>query len=376
MKSKLIAIDGRFITPNISGIGRYSLGLLQGIAELKPSYKIVVLINQLTYIPQNISNSGCFEFIIVESPVRSLKNQIELPKLLRRHNISVYHIPDGFAPITPIQSRLILTIHDLIRIRCRKLLGKSKKVVFLALWKFWLRTQCNRASAIITVSAHSRNDIIDLMNVTPEKLHVIYNGVKRHPETVNEKDIIRKYGLFENVILYLGRVAPYKNVVSLVNAFSILVKSKVNAVLMIAGAPDSRYPAVAMRVKQLGLEQKVIFTDQINDAELASIFAVSSVFVFPSLYEGFGLPPLEAMTYGVPVVSSNKTCLPEVLGNAAFFVDPTDPSEIADAILQVLQNNKLRNDLINKGLERAKMFTWEKAAEEHLKLYESIYRGI
>lgn len=367
----MIAIDGRFIVKNISGIGRYSLGLLQGIANLDPPYKIAVLTDSETSISRNIRNADCFEFIELKYRIKTPANQFKLPKTLGHYKIKVYHVPDGFAPIFPICARLVLTIHDLIPIRCRRMLWSSKKAVLSPLWRRWLKAQCNRASAVVTVSEHSKKDIVDLMNAPPDKTYVIYNGVTIEQKEISKEKVVEKYGHLKNVILYVGRFDPYKNLVALVDAFDLLLKKQIDAALMIVGKLDPRYPEALNRVKKLGLEGKVVFTDYINDEELTSVYAAGSVFAFPSLYEGFGLPPLEAMANGVPVVSSNRTSLPEVLGDAALFVDPTDFRAMAEMLFRTLNDTEVRNSLISKGLERVKMFTWEKSAEEHLKLYES-----
>ena len=366
----MIAIDGRFIVKDISGIGRYSLGLLKGIASLDPPTKISVFINNSTIIPENIINARCFDFIELREDVKKLANQIILPKLLDRYHVKIYHVPDGFASVLPTRARLVLTIHDLIPIRCRKMLWSSKKVLLLPLWSRWLKVQCIKASAIITVSEHSKKDIIDLMNTSEQKIHVIYNGITINEEKINKKKIIEKYNISNNIILYVGRFDPYKNLVILIDAFNQLIKFYPDVTLILAGKLDMRYPETIDRVKQLKLKQKVLFTGNVDDEELASLYAVSSVFIFPSLYEGFGFPSLEAMKYGVPVISSNRTCLTEVLDDAAFFINPTSSTEIAESLLKVLTDKELRNVLISKGKDRANIFTWEKCADKHLKLYE------
>jgi glycosyltransferase involved in cell wall biosynthesis len=368
-----LAYDARYITSEPAGIGQLCLELLRGFARMPEGPRLLVLIGQGTALPRSIAEAQHLEFYRVPWAAHGLRDQLLLPGLLRHYGVRLLHGVDCFNPLPLRGINLVVTIHDLIPLTCAGLLRRSKKVRLLPLWKSWLRLQCARAAAVVTVSQHSAGDIARLLRVPQRKIHVIYNPT-REWGSIEPVDAFRqRFGLHGRVISYVGRHDPYKNTVGLIRAMAIVRRLYPSPIrLVVTGTLDARYPEAYAEVGRLGLTDTVVFTGYLHEASLGALYKTSDVFVFPSLYEGFGLPPLEAMSFGTPVVSSNRTALPEVLGNAALFADPENPQALAETIARVLTNPELASQLRQAGLQHAAEFPIRRAAEQHLELYRKI----
>jgi glycosyltransferase involved in cell wall biosynthesis len=253
------------------------------------------------------------------------------------------------------------------------MLYRAWKVRLRPLWNLWFRAQCASARAVITVSDFSRQELLEFLPLPQAKVHRIYNGVQPSTTTLTAADVRSRFGLRGLIISYIGRHDPYKNIAGLIRAFRHLCQESASEVtLVIGGKIDPRYPEAQRLAASLGLERRVVFTDYLDDATRLALLRASSLFVFASRYEGFGLPPLEAMTEGIPVVASNAASLPEILGDAALFVAPDDVEGLARAMRIVLSNPALAQRLSKAGRERAAQFTWQACASAHLALYESL----
>ena len=369
-----IGIDARYVENRISGIERYTLNLLRGIVAAGSEFRIVTIINNKTAVPADLQRSGKLELVEVSSGPRGLANQLVLPGTIGRLGLKLLHHPDCFGPLM-VPVRMVITIHDMIGITCRDLLPASTKSRWVRTWKTWLKLQCQRAGAIVTVSDYSANDIVRILKVDRWKIHVIANAIEpmRLEPKIRAADFLAERGISGSVLLYVGRADPYKNLVGLLRAFE-LVRSKYGEPihLIIAGERDPRYMQAEDEMHRLGLEKRVHFMGYLSEDELQCCYKSARVFVFPSLYEGFGLPPLEAMSLGVPVVSSNRTAMPEVLGDAAVYVNPESPEEMAEGILKVLADSGLARRLSRAGKERAKQFSLLEMGRRHLELYEAL----
>ena len=365
-----VAIDARYAKAPISGIGRYTLNLLRGIAQASPNGRILVLTADASALPEAVRKCPCFEFVKRTSNPRGLAEQFTAPRAIRRHGIRLLHSLDAFAPLC-VSCLRVITIYDLIPITCRDVLYSSSKARWWRLWRAWLKLQCRAASRVVTLSQHSAQDIERLLNVPPERIRIIPSGVQveARADPLAEIGRIIRRGPF---ILYVGRRDPYKNLAGLLRAFAQVRAQKGDIRLVIAGAPDVRYREPEIEAQRLGLGDSVVLTGRVDDAGIAELYRNAAVFVFPSFYEGFGLPPLEAMACGAPVVASNRTSLPEAVGDAAILVDPADPSEMARAILRVLSDRPFALELREKGFRRAASFTVKKQAEQTLRLYEEL----
>ena len=233
-----------------------------------------------------------------------------------------------------------------------------------------------RANAIIAVSECSKRDAMRLYNIASEKITVIYEGVNPALRPVDDlnriADVRARYAKNQPFILCVGTIEPRKNISALVDALKILRARGLPHRLLVAGRKGWLYQSTFDHVKQSGMESQVDFLDYVPDADLAALLSACDAFVFPSLYEGFGLPPLEAMACGAPVVCSNTSSLPEVVGDSALLFNPRDVGEIANAIKRVITDRTLQDELRAKGIAQAKKFSWERAARETLSIYNSL----
>lgn len=284
----------------------------------------------------------------------------------------IFHATEHLLPPMRVQ-KSVFTIHDLIfRFFPEYHLPLNRWYLSLMLPRFM-----RRANAIIAVSEHTRRDVSKLMGIPAEKITVIYEGVHSRFSPTHDANLLAqvraKYHLPNSFILYFSTIEPRKNVLGLLDAFQSLLSNNSDIPdLVIAGRKGWMYEPVFQRVHELGLESRVHFTDWIDEADTPALISAAKMFVYPSLYEGFGLPPLEAMACGTPVICSNAASLPEVVGDAALLVNPKSVDEIARAIKQVLSNSNLHARLSEQGITRAAQFTWEKAARETLAVYESV----
>lgn len=286
----------------------------------------------------------------------------------------IFHATEHLMP--PLRkSKTVFTVHDLIfHFFPEYHLPLNRWYLSLMLPRF---LHC--ADAIIAVSENTRRDVAQLLGIPREKMTVIYEGVSPAFRPIRDADVLARvrarYDLPARFLLCLSTIEPRKNLVTLLDAFrALLARDERAPDLVIAGRKGWLYQPVFARVRELGLERRVHFTDWVAEADAPALINAAEVFVFPSLYEGFGLPPLEAMACGLPVVCSNASSLPEIAGDAALLVNPRAPDEIAAAIARVLSDAALRDELRAKSLARAAQFTWERAAAQTLALYERVAR--
>jgi glycosyltransferase involved in cell wall biosynthesis len=241
----------------------------------------------------------------------------------------------------------------------------------------WVPNSVRRADHVIAVSEATRQDLIELYQTPPEKITTLHHGVTAQFKPVEESNYLStvrdKYGLDERpFILSVGTIQPRKNYKRLVQAFAQIDKS---FSLVIIGSKGWYYDEIFAEVAKHGLEKRVCFPGFVADADLPALYSAASLFVYPSLYEGFGLPVLEAMACGTPVIASNQSSLPEVVGEAGLLVDPYDVAALATAMSQVLSDTNLQKQLAKAGQEQAKKFTWEGMATKLLELYQQILGG-
>ena len=235
-----------------------------------------------------------------------------------------------------------------------------------------------KAERIIAVSSSTKKDIMKLLNISSEKIRVIYLGIGSlyHPlEKKEVEDFRRKEEIFGSFILYVGTLKKRKNVLNIIRAYKKIKEKGIKEKLVIVGNKSGEYQNIYKAVKRSKLEKDVFFSGYVDEALLPFYYNSAFLFIYPSLYEGFGLPILEAMASGTPVITSNVSSLPEVVGDAAILVNPNNIEEMAEMMQKVLTNQKLREKMREKGLKRAKLFSWERCARETLNLYEEIGGG-
>jgi glycosyltransferase involved in cell wall biosynthesis len=299
--------------------------------------------------------------------------RLPIPIEIAIGRVDLFHEPDFVLPPTLPGTPTVLTVHDLSFIR-------DPESAFPKLRRYLNRVvprSVARAAHILADSLATKNDLVGLFGTPPEKITVMYGGVDprfapaREPERLAA--LRAKYSLGpEPFILGLGTVQPRKNYRRLIQAFSNIKSQISNVRLVIAGGKGWLYDDIFAEVKRLGLEGSVLFPGFVDDDDLPTLYSAAELLAYPSIYEGFGFPVLEAMACGSPVVTSNTSSLPEVGGEAALLVEPTDVEAIAGAILCLLQDADLRRNLIARGFEQAHKFTWEKAAAQLLDLYASV----
>ncbi|MEN2984407.1 MAG: glycosyltransferase family 1 protein, partial [Dictyoglomaceae bacterium] len=280
----------------------------------------------------------------------------------------------------PIKARKrLVTIHDVFHLAFYGVYNYFERNYA----KFLVNSAVRLSDKVITVSNFSKQEIIKYTGVKREKITVIYNGVDTNIfKTYDKKDlksIIFRYNLPEKFILYVGNVKPHKNLKNTLLAFKIVKEEIEDLFLVIVGKKDGFLKRDVEILKLLSkdkeLNNKVIFTDYVEKFDISKIYNLASIFIFPSLYEGFGLPPLEAMACGCPVVASDIPVIKEICDDAVYYVNPYNPMEIAKGIISVFQDRNLRERLIEKGLRRVKKFTWEESAKKHLEVILEIMKN-
>jgi glycosyltransferase involved in cell wall biosynthesis len=365
-----IAIDARKLRDY--GIGTYVRALLRHLSRIDSTTEYVLLCRppDCTVVEQLGEN---FRAVVESSPAYSIREQLSVPLDLRREGIDLFHAPHYvLPPLTPCKS--IVTIHDCIHLRFPQYLPNKLGYAY-ARASLWVAT--HRSSRVLTVSEASKRDILRYFSVPSSKIDVIYNSIdERFTQMPDPEEIARvreRYQLNDPFVLYAGNIKPHKNLERLIEAFHMLRRGGMeNVKLLIIGDEISKYATLRRAVHKHKLHKHVRFFGFVPDQTLAILYRLARVFVFPSLYEGFGLPPLEAMASGTPVITSNVSSLPEVVGDAALLIDPYEPEAIADAMRRVLTDEGLRNELRAKGLVRAGEFSWDRSIRRVREIYEEV----
>jgi glycosyltransferase involved in cell wall biosynthesis len=283
--------------------------------------------------------------------------------------VDIFHSTDFVLP--PVRgARAILTVHDLTFMR----LPQCAEAGLRAYLNKVVPRSIERADLVLADSQSTKNDLIELLGVSPHRIEVVYAGVERRFRPMEGEIALqrvkKRYGLDFPFILSLGTLEPRKNFSGLVEAYALMKNKELK--LVIVGGKGWLYDEIFARVEELGLSGQVIFPGFVADEDLPALYNLAELFVFPSLYEGFGLPPLEAMACGTPVVTSDRPSLPEVVGEAGLMVEATDSQELAEAMERVLMDENLRREMREKGLKQAVKFTWEAAAGKLLDVYRRL----
>ncbi len=368
-----IAIDARKL--HDFGIGTYVQNLLRQLARLDAETEYVLFCSRddrdlLSTLGPN------FRPIVEPASPYSLLEQVSLPARIVRERVDLYHSPHYvLPPLVPVPS--VVTIHDCIHLMFPQYLPNRLAPFYARTFMWWA---AHRSSRVLTVSEASKRDILRYFDVPEDKVTVIHNAIDdRFKQLPPDEDVHRvreRFQLHDPFVLYAGNVKPHKNLERLIEAFHLLhTDGFPDLKLLIIGNDISKYATIRRAVHSWNLHKYVRFLGFVPDQTLAILYRLASVFVFPSLYEGFGLPPLEAMASGTPVVTSNLSSLPEVVGSCAVLVDPYDAKSIADGIRRVLTDPTLARDLHERGPQRAGQFSWEEAARRTLAIYGEVARN-
>lgn len=356
-----------------AGISRYIYHLLAELARLPTSHCLTAFVPDLP--PGGVPWQGTgvrlrpSEWPTYRPIARIAWEQLVLPALRPRLGIDLLHATGYVAPLA-WQGPLVVTVCDLSFIRFPQLFNRGNRLYLRLLTALTTR----RARKVLTISEHTRRDVIQLLHLPPERVVTTYCGVGASFRPLPPAEIQayrRARGLPERFILYLGTLEPRKNLPTLIRAYARLRSAGVGGhTLVLAGAPGWQHEAISRLLVAHRLGEHVRLLGYVDPEELALCYNAADLFVYPSLYEGFGLPVLEAMACGTPVVSSNAASLPEVVGEAGLLVDPLDESQLAEAIGRALNDAGLRARLRQAGLERARRFSWTAMAEQTLDIYQ------
>ncbi len=368
-----IGIDARKL--HDFGIGTYIRNLLKQLARIDQVTEYVLICQPADLAIVNELGMN-FRAIPETAGNYSVSEQVRIPLIARRERLDLFHAPHYVLP--PLtQCRSIVTIHDVIHLLFPQYLPGRLAHVYarLSLW-----AAARRASRILTVSETSKNDILRRFKVPAEKISVIYNAIDDRfnvaPSDEQVQRVRERYQLDSQFVLYVGNIKPHKNLERLIDAFDRLRRSGFDQLrLLIIGDEISKYPALRRAVHRHKLHKAVRFLGFVPIETLVVLYRLADVFVFPSLYEGFGLPPLEAMASGAPVVTSNVSSLPEVVGDAALLVDPYDAESIAEGMRQVLTDGELRATLRARGFVRAQQYSWQQSVEQVYQIYNEVLQG-
>ena len=365
-----IAIDARKL--HDFGIGTYIRNLLKYLARLDRETEYLLLCR-----PQDVKLADGlgpnFRSVVEPSRPYSVAEQVMLPARLVMQNVTLLHEPHYVLPPL-VPCRAVVTIHDCIHLMFPQYLP-SRLAHAYARANLWVAAK--RAERIFTVSETSKADILRYCDVPAERIIVVYNAIDDRfaisPETEAIERVRERYQLNGPFALYVGNIKPHKNLERLIDAFDLVRRGGFERLeLLIIGDQISKYPRLRRAVDKHKLHKHVRFLGFVADDTLAALYRLATVFVFPSLYEGFGLPPLEAMASGTPVVTSNRSSLPEVVGDAAVLVDPYSAASIAEGIQRVLSDADLRRTLAARGLARAMEFSWEASVRRIHEVYMDV----
>jgi len=385
VKNKLtIDIDIRVLAKGTrTRIEKYDLNHLPRLLSLEKKIKYKLFYNAFRKVKLNYSwlelpNVELKEF---KYPNRALDSFIQLfkwPKIDRfLGNIDIFFSPHFLPVALPERCKRIITFHDLSFEHHSQLFSSSRK-----LWHFltFPKSQAKKADKIIADSFSTKEDLIKIYKINPDKIEVIPLGISKSFKPIDKHDpqlekVREKYGLSKNFILYFGTIEPRKNLILLIKAFEALKKGAgiADLKLVIAGAKGWLYKDIFEKVESSKFKEDIIFTGIIDARDKLYLYNLASLFVYPSFFEGFGFPPLEAMACGVPTIVSNSSSLPEVVGNGAIMVDPYNVGELAFVIKEIFEDKDLREDLIKKGLNQAKKFDWNKTAKQVLEIFCNMF---
>lgn len=357
---------------SITGVGRYSIELIRALSALD-QVEVVLLAGEGLGPLENHGYEQLPIRIASIMPLLMTTGSAQLPVIARKANLDVIHDPIGTAPFLfgtgPAKS--VTTIHDVFPLSFPHVSTQMDTLIY----KRWLPYASRRVNAIITISEHSKQDITRYLNVTETPIHVTPLAADEIycPASADQIAIVRrKYDLPEKYILFVGSIEKRKNLTHVLEAYAELLNRGIEHRLVLVGPKKWRFTEIMETVEKHHLSDKLVFTGYVDEADLPIIYSGARVFVFPSLYEGFGLPPLESMSCGTPVVTSHVSSLPEVVADAALTVDPHDVRAIADAVHHIIVDDAIYARLRTASLARSEAFSWHQTAQMTLDIYASL----
>lgn len=360
----------RSLTGFMSGTKRYMSNIIRALLATDLKNEYVIYYDQESCLGDNPSAMEK----VIKMPTKLLWDHIALPLAAKKDGIDVLFCPKNVVP--PLSNcKSVITVHDL-----GYMVNPTYYPPIDTLYmNMAIRWSVRKSSAIIAVSQNTKIDLVSRLRVKAEKIYCIYESMNEDYIPIKDRarleDVRDKYNLPSEFFLSLAGLQRRKNLPNLIKAFSLAKeRSEINHKLVMVGAASWQHSTILNEVEASPVKDEIMWLKFVAEEDLPAIYNLATALIFPSLYEGFGLPLLEAMACGCPVVCSNTSSLPEIAGGAAILVDPTNVEQLADGIYRVITEDKLRNSLTKKGLKRASYFSWQRAARETLEVFEEVYR--
>ena len=382
-----IGIDARFVGPQGTGLGKYTEKLIENLSKIDSSNLYVIFLRKANWDYLKLPNN--FKKVMVDIPWYSVREQLVLPQIFKREKLDLLHIPHFNVPIF-YRGKVVVTIHDLIHNQFSQEAATTRNPLIFKIkrlaYKFIINQAVKRAVKIITPSNFTKQQILDKFRVDPTKITVTYEAAEEEYLRISNitfakqnfarlyqiSNILKKYKIKTPFIIYVGNAYPHKNLGKFLDAFKILTQNYElrTMSLIIVCSRDVFWERLKKQIADLKLENRVIMTGYIPAEELSAVFKLAKAYVFPSLSEGFGIPGLNAMAAGLPVICSNIPPLKEIYGDAALYFNPNDTFDIAQKVSKVLSDSKTRSFLVARGKEQVKKYSWQKMAKETLNIYK------
>lgn len=380
---KHIVIDARFFRRATGGIGRYIRALIRELAGFNAPYHYTVLLTpadtddwqafaQKVALPKNVWQSQ-----VIDIPHYSLAEQTKLPRLLTDLKPDLVHFTNFNHPLQ-YQKPFVVTFHDLTILKFP--VGSRQRSPLAQLgFRLTVRHALRQARHILTVSEASKDDLVTHLGADPQRIAVTYEGIDSQYQPVNlpqqgrlQTELVERYQLHSPYLLFVSQWRPHKGIGLLLDAYDEFRThhSRLKPPLVLVGAPNPNYPEIPARIDASPYRADILRPGFVPEEDLPLFYQAAAVFVFPSIYEGFGLTPLEAMACGTPVIASQASCLPEILGEAALYAKPNDPASWVTAIETLLTDRSLWQKYRTAGLAQARRYSWHTMAQQTLAVYE------
>jgi glycosyltransferase involved in cell wall biosynthesis len=383
---KRIGIDARFYGPLGKGLGRYIQEVVDNVIKIDRENEYVIFLSRENF-DEFLPTEPRIKKVVISARWYSLAEQFVVPWLIWREHLDLMHFPHFNVPVF-VPVKFVVTIHDLILTRFPTIRASTLSPWLYKIKNFFYQVvislAVHRAKKVIAVSEFTKKDIVDRFKIDSDKIVVTYEGVANlahgndslFVKKLDDRKTLLSYNIADNFILYVGNVYPHKNLETLLEVFGELHKKYPFLRLVLVGKEDYFYKRLKETAAKFNLwnesvpDSPVIFTGYVPDVELEILYRQALFYVFPSLYEGFGLPALEAMAKSCPVASSNQASLPEILGDAALYFNPTDKADMFLKIDKLYSDQELREVLIKKGHQQVKRYNWWECARQTLEVYK------
>ncbi len=375
-KRHRIGIDARLFGTAHTGIGMYTEELIGNLLKIDTHNQYVVfalpeIVHLFPFYSPNLEKKA------VDYKHYSYSEQLFLPGIINKAKVDLVHYTNFNTPVLWGSVKSVVTVHDLTLLFHP---GRSRSKIRKWVYRYVIKRTCERATRIIAVSKATKDDIVNHLGIDPNKIDVVYEAasqrLKVDPDPKKIEAIKTKYDITKPFFMYVGQWRTHKNLVRLIRAFAEAKRRyQLDYQLVLVGREDPLAPEIKETISSLGLQNDVLITGYVADGDMGQFFAAAEAFIYPSLYEGFGIPPLEAMSAGTPVLTSNVSVMPEILGDAALYFDPYSVEDMADKMYQFANSYRLKQELKEKGIKRARTYSFSKMAKATLEIYEKVLGG-